>query len=149
MKLRSVRIVNFRSIRDQTFNVEAVDGSYTFALIGANETGKSSFLEAIELVGKLDAELSQKDYKDIYQEVRITLGFELGKDDSEELKKVVASVYGGLEDYLDTTQIHFVNAIFDPIKKGISSPKRITVDTSFEDTPEDVVVDEGVRNGTR
>ena len=43
MKLSSITIKNFRSIEDLTFKVEEVDGSYTFALIGVNESGKSSF----------------------------------------------------------------------------------------------------------
>ena len=131
MKLRSVRIMNFRSIRDQTFNVEAVDGSYTFALIGANETGKSTFLEAISLAGKFDAELSQKDYANIGQEVRITLAFELEKQDSKELLKIATSVHEGVEEYLDTAQV-YINAIFDPVGRGGISRQKFVVDTFLE-----------------
>ena len=137
MKLRSVRIMNFRSIRDQTFNVEAVDGSYTFALIGANETGKSTFLEAISLVDDASAKLSQKDYSDIYQEVRIAMIFELEKQDSRELQKIATSVHKGVEEYLNTTQV-YIDAIFDPVQKGNSSLKRFTVDAFLEAVPDSV-----------
>ena len=79
MKLSSITIKNFRSIENLTFKVEEVDGSYTFALIGVNESGKSSFLEAIALVGNKEAKISQKDYMDKNKKVLITLNYKLSK----------------------------------------------------------------------
>ena len=64
MKLRSITIKNFRSIRDLTFEIEEVGGSYTFALIGINESGKSNFLEALSLVDDRERELFTTDYTD-------------------------------------------------------------------------------------
>jgi predicted ATP-dependent endonuclease of OLD family len=50
MKLKEVKISNYRSIESETFVVEEKDGSHTFTLIGVNESGKSSFLNAVALI---------------------------------------------------------------------------------------------------
>ena len=89
MKLSSITIKNFRSIKDLTFKVEEVDGSYTFALIGVNESGKSSFLEAIALAGDKEATISPKDYMDENEEVLITLKYELGKERAKNFHKKI------------------------------------------------------------
>ena len=89
MKLSSITIKNFRSIKDLTFKVEEVDGSYTFALIGVNESGKSNFLEAIALAGDKEATISPKDYMDNNEEVLITLKYELGKEQAKNFHKKI------------------------------------------------------------
>ena len=68
--------------------------SHTFALIGANETGKSNFLEAIALVGDANAKLSHKDYFAKNKEVRITLNFELGVFDKNYSEDTTKSHFG-------------------------------------------------------
>ncbi len=51
MKLKSVRIKNYRSIEDLPFEIEPLDdGSFAYGLIGINEAGKSSFLKALALL---------------------------------------------------------------------------------------------------
>ncbi|MBP9822034.1 MAG: AAA family ATPase [Candidatus Pacebacteria bacterium] len=51
MKLKSVRIKNYRSIEDAPFEIQPQDdGSFTYGLIGINEAGKSSFLKALALL---------------------------------------------------------------------------------------------------
>ena len=89
MKLSSITIKNFRSIKDLTFKVEEVDGSYTFALLGVNESGKSSFLEAIALAGDKEAKISQKDYMDEDEDVLIALKYELGKKRAKNFHKKI------------------------------------------------------------
>ena len=135
MKLRSIKIENFRSIENLTFDVEEVAFSHTFALIGANETGKSNFLEAIALVGDANAKLSLKDYTDRTKEVRVTLSFELGTFDKgyiEVRRKIISiSRFEGYGTSMSPLPIN-VCAIFDPIKKGESdSPKRFLVEPSI------------------
>ena len=63
MKLLSLTIKNFRSIENETFNIQEVDGTHTFTLIGINESGKSSFLKAVSLVDNDDEKaIFPKDY---------------------------------------------------------------------------------------
>ena len=122
-------------MRILTFEVKGVALSHTFALIGANETGKSNFLEAIALVGDANAKLSHKDYFAKNKEVRITLNYELGifdKDYSEVLRKVTS--VSGFEGYGTSRRplCIDVSAIFDPIKRGENeSPKRFLVEASI------------------
>ena len=57
MMLKSVRIENYRSIRDATLYCDSLT-----ALVGANGSGKSSFLRAIELFGSEKPDLVMEDY---------------------------------------------------------------------------------------
>ncbi len=51
MKLEKIRIENYRSIESLEFGINEINGSYTYSLLGINESGKSSFLNAISLIG--------------------------------------------------------------------------------------------------
>ena len=125
MKLRSITIKNFRSIRDLTFEVEEVGGSYTFALIGINESGKSNFLEAISLVDDRGRMLFTTDYTDRKKEVRITLNYEFDQKNQEDIeflkKELLEQKFDdGLISQIKVSSAS-VNVIFDPIGKGQES----------------------------
>ena len=51
MKLRKIVVENFRCIEKATLILNEIgDGSHTYTLIGVNESGKSSFLEAVSKI---------------------------------------------------------------------------------------------------
>ena len=51
MKIKSITIENYRSIKDQIIlNVEPISGKQTFMLLGINKSGKSNILEAVALL---------------------------------------------------------------------------------------------------
>lgn len=50
MKLEKIRIENYKSIESLEFEMNEINGSYTYSLLGINESGKSSFLNAISLI---------------------------------------------------------------------------------------------------
>jgi len=51
MKIKSITIENYRSIKDTVvLDVEPISGKQTFMLLGINESGKSNILEAIALL---------------------------------------------------------------------------------------------------
>jgi predicted ATPase len=50
MKLEKIRIENYKSIESLEFEINEINGSYTYSLLGINESGKSSFLNAISLI---------------------------------------------------------------------------------------------------
>lgn len=52
MDLNNIEIKNFRSIKNISLGIKDVGGTKTFSLIGINESGKSSFLEGIDLFNK-------------------------------------------------------------------------------------------------
>lgn len=72
MILKSVRIQNYRSIKDDTLHC----GSLT-ALVGANGSGKSSFLRAVNLFGLEKPDLCKEDYYNGQTDdpIRITVTF--------------------------------------------------------------------------
>ena len=47
MRYKSFRIQNFKGIKDATINLDGVGGAAVFALVGLNESGKTTVLEAI------------------------------------------------------------------------------------------------------
>ena len=72
MRLESVRVQNFRSIRDATLRL----GGLT-ALVGANGAGKSAFLKAVDLFQGEWAAVEEEDYhcKTTQDDIVITLSF--------------------------------------------------------------------------
>jgi hypothetical protein len=72
MQLKSIRIENFRSIEELTVNFESFS-----ALVGANNSGKSTILRAIEIFFDSAPRLSAADFfmKEIERTIRITCVF--------------------------------------------------------------------------
>lgn len=70
MKIASIQVENYRCILDATLPCERLT-----ALVGANGTGKSSFLRAIELFAATAPKMTEDDFynRDTTAEVRITL----------------------------------------------------------------------------
>ena len=65
-----MRVLNFRSIKDETLECDALT-----ALVGANGSGKSSFLRALELFYSPTPRVDTDDFYagDISQEITIAL----------------------------------------------------------------------------
>lgn len=90
MKLISIEIQNYRSIDKLEITVEEINNSNTFALIGINESGKSSILKGINLLvaGELSFPL---DFSCSTNEVTIRLKYSLGKKDIDSYLKWLSS----------------------------------------------------------
>jgi predicted ATP-dependent endonuclease of OLD family len=76
MRLNKITIKNFRSIENIVLPIEEINGSYTFSLIGINESGKSSFLRAIALVDEGEVNYPQ-DFYDETTPIAISLEYTL------------------------------------------------------------------------
>ena len=50
MELKKINILNYKSIKDVTLEINCYGNSNTQILVGINESGKSSILEAINLI---------------------------------------------------------------------------------------------------
>lgn len=81
MLIKSIQIKNFRSIKDSG---EIADITKIFALIGQNNTGKSSFLKAIQLAfGK--HKIDENDFhKDTAEDIEIAWVLEKNNNDTKE-----------------------------------------------------------------
>lgn len=82
MIIKSIRVQNFRSIRDETLSCEQLT-----VLVGPNGSGKSSFLRALEIFYTVNARYTVQDFyaEDISQEILITVTFTDLTDDEKEL----------------------------------------------------------------
>ncbi len=91
MKLKSVKISNYRSIEELSFDINPLDdGSSTYGLIGVNEAGKSTALKALALKDGLKP--LAKDFKSRSIPIKIEYFYELS---GSEVSK-------GCKDLLDT-----------------------------------------------
>ena len=91
MKLKSIRIKNYRSIHEVNFEISPLgDNSFTYGLIGINEAGKSSFLKALAL---LDDHTNIKpevgDFHDKSNPITVLFVYEQSDEEIEESKKIV------------------------------------------------------------
>lgn len=71
MLIKSVRVVNFRAIKDETLDCEKLT-----SLIGGNNTGKSTFLAAIKSFFEKKSKLDIDDLNDKSKPIEITLTFD-------------------------------------------------------------------------
>ncbi len=72
MRIKSIRVQNFRSVRDETLPCEPLT-----ALVGPNGSGKSSFLRALDMFYTLNANYTENDFfnRDTSQDIIITVTF--------------------------------------------------------------------------
>lgn len=85
MIIKSIRVRNFRSIRDETLLCEQLT-----ALVGPNGSGKSSFLRALEMFYTVSARYTVQDFyaEDNSQPILITVTFTDLTDEEKELFKI-------------------------------------------------------------
>lgn len=110
MKLDSIQIKNYRSIKDISFEISAIeDKSYTYGLIGINEAGKSSILKGLALKDGLSDKKGplprSKDFKDD-QPIEIMYSYNLNNNETNEIKKTL------IDNFPD---IKFIPAHFEKI----------------------------------
>lgn len=64
LEIDSIRIINFKSIKDYTFDFKniSIDSSNTGIFVGLNESGKSAFLEAINFINDSFSSINYEEY---------------------------------------------------------------------------------------
>lgn len=92
MNLVEISINNFRSIKDAVLKIEEVQGSKTFALLGINESGKTSFLKALSLIDTDDISYPV-DFNDRTHGVEIMVTYVLSDEDKKALIKNLANAF--------------------------------------------------------
>ncbi|MEI6378092.1 MAG: AAA family ATPase [Candidatus Falkowbacteria bacterium] len=91
MKLKSVKIKNYRSIEEIKFDINPVsDNTYTYGLIGINEAGKSSILQALAI---LDEHIipTALDFQDKEMPIEVEYDYEQDKDDIKKCKEILTN----------------------------------------------------------
>ncbi|RZK48016.1 MAG: hypothetical protein EOO99_11670 [Pedobacter sp.] len=92
MELTTIEIKNFRSIKNLKLPIVEINGSKTFSLLGINESGKSSFLNAINLYDEKNINYPF-DYFDKDNSVEIIFHYKLNKVDIDSFWKTVKSEF--------------------------------------------------------
>lgn len=127
MKLKSILIENFRCLENVEFNIVKINGGYTYTLIGINETGKSSFLEAISLIDEGEV-LYPLDFSDEKEAIDIYLNYDTDSRDLTNLKK--ALLEKGLDKKIvDEVEIEdlWINVNFEPIANTTRNRKDVVI----------------------
>ena len=136
MKLKKITVKNFRSVEDQSLEIKEIGGSYTYALIGVNESGKSSFLEAIALYDE-GAPHFPDDYHDESKPVELILRYELEASDRDELQEELKKK--GFDDKA-ASQVSFkevdIRSIFNPTVNPGKQREEIVVDLKKDIWPD-------------
>lgn len=157
MNLKEIKIKNYRSIEEEIFVIEEVAGSHSYSLIGTNESGKTSFLNAVALIDE-DGVVFPKDFYDDTQPIEVCLTYELndsnkrsviatltqqgfGKEVTSHVAISKVEVCARFDPTVSTTKISYENIYF---KKSIFSDltfdgiKAIKKDTSLKENDFDL-----------
>jgi predicted ATP-dependent endonuclease of OLD family len=122
MKLKQIKINNFRSIEKLAFDVSPVSESNTYTLLGINESGKSSFLRAVNLIDD-DQILFPQDFHDDSKEVAVKLKYNLTDEENKILKEELAAKYKFDKKLLNKLEVCEVDIIilFTPTSPSIKT----------------------------
>ncbi|WP_233898029.1 ATP-dependent nuclease [Tenacibaculum piscium] len=115
MKLEKITIENYKSIDEIEFIISEINNSFTYSLLGINESGKSSFLKGISLFDNEDIYYPQDFFLDS-KPVKITLNYIPSKKNILELKKELSTTHKFGKEILDKLEIKSVQIIaeFEP-----------------------------------
>lgn len=130
MKLKKISIENYRSINNLDFEIKEINNSYTYSLLGINESGKSSFLKALSLFD--DDEVNYpEDYFSDSKPIKIIFHYSLEKNNLDKLKKHLTSNYKFDRELLNQIMIKSIEitSLYDASK---NNSQEIMEKVSFE-----------------
>lgn len=109
MKLEIIKIENYKSIQSLEFSVVEINKSYTYSLLGINESGKSSFLKAISLIENYEDLVYPNDYFNESESIVINFHYLLGENESLALFKHLSKNHSFEKNILDKIKIEFID----------------------------------------
>ena len=93
MKLEKIKIKNYRSIKDLTFEVKEIGGNYLRTLLGLNESGKSNILKSIsELNNEEEMDYEKdclKDARGRNEPIEISAIYSMNEEEREEVARMI------------------------------------------------------------
>ena len=128
MKLDKITIENYKSIDKVEFLISEINNSFTYSLLGINESGKSSFLKAISLFDNEDISYPQDFFSDS-KPVKITLDYIPSKSILVGLKKELLTKHKFEKELLNKLDIKSIQIIteFEPSETTTKIFKEIIV----------------------
>lgn len=115
MKLTEIQIENYRSIEKVCFPINKINESYTYGLIGINESGKSSFLQGISLMSNNNIN-HPLDYFNQTEKVCVNFLYELLPKDNQYLNDLLVKEKKFPEDLVKKIKIESLvySSVFEP-----------------------------------
>lgn len=142
MKLKSIKINKYKSIRSLVFDLDQALKEQTYSLIGINEAGKSSFLEAISFFDEKDKIIDKKfihnNDGDENKDIEIIFEYEECDDVNDDIKGKLK------EKSIEENIINRINIKNITIKRifKVDSPGILEIENiDFEDSLSDCVYD--------
>lgn len=134
MKLQSISIENYKSIEYLKFDISEINGSHTYSLLGINESGKSSFLNAISLIKSPISKINYPlDFFDDSKPVSIELEYSLFNGEQKQIEEILTTTHQFDEYLIKQTSINSV-AILISFQPSTSKTKTTDVNFNFEKT---------------
>jgi predicted ATP-dependent endonuclease of OLD family len=111
MKITSISIKNFRSIRDEIMlPIQKIGGGTCYVLLGINESGKSTLLDAIALLDgqeEIDYELDcNKEAQEEDESIEVTYHLDVGDDARYKEKLIQSGLDKDLVGKIKFTEVH-------------------------------------------
>ncbi|MDO6803978.1 AAA family ATPase [Wenyingzhuangia sp. 1_MG-2023] len=133
MKLEKITIENYKSIDELEFEITKINESYTYSLIGVNESGKSSFLKAVSLLDDNENINYPQDYFNDNIPIEITYTYTLDDLDLKSLKNKLKTTHNFDNNLLKEIKINKVD-IKLKFESNITPTKTETETIHFENT---------------
>ena len=108
MKLKSIKLKNYKSINELEIEISIIDDSYTYALLGINESGKSSILKAISCFEEFDNIAYPDDFFNPELPIEVIYNYSIEASDLQELRSYLIKEFSFPKDLADKIVIHSV-----------------------------------------
>ncbi|MDP3945232.1 MAG: AAA family ATPase [Lutibacter sp.] len=127
MKLEKIIISNYKSIDNLEFEISEINKSYTYSLIGINESGKSSILKAISLLDNEDDINYPQDYFDEDKPIRLFFKYVPNDSEIKELIKELQSKHKIDKEILKELKINYLNIVvqYEPNNDTLKTTQEI------------------------
>jgi predicted ATP-dependent endonuclease of OLD family len=113
MKLEKIVIKNYKSIEKVELEINEISNSYTYGLLGINESGKSSILKAVSLF-QGDGEVNYpNDFLDDSKPIELSLTYKPEKSELDEVSDALIKNHGFTKEFLKKFEINFVELLVE------------------------------------
>lgn len=137
MKLLSIKIKGYKSINEVPFILDYDLNEQTYSLIGVNEAGKSSFLEAISYFDEKDKIINRKffhKHKSVTRIIEIIFEYEDCIEINNDIKKMLRERDNDPA-IVDRVQIEkiIIKRVFEADKTGVLQLEKVTFNDELND----------------
>lgn len=108
MNLQKISIYNYKCIDELHISLNSISGSDCYSLLGINEAGKSSILQAINLIDNPSVKYPE-DYLDKRKNIEIVYSYKIESYEEERIRNTIQEKLGAPDEFIK--KISFENII--------------------------------------